>query len=114
MYLRTGNLFKDFVIEKKDETTTARGRPKASYDKSKGNQLRAVLADADPREKERWRQQQHPISHIITQKGAPLAKEGDRLIFGSQIFYIQGVDDPAGLGIWTIYYVEERKDTHED
>jgi head-tail adaptor len=114
MYLQTGNLFKDFTIEKKSEGTTARGRVKASYDRSEGTQLRAVLADADPQEKERWQQQQHPITHIITQRGAPLAEEGDRLIFGQRIFYIQGVDDPGSLGIWTIYYVQERSDTHGD
>ena len=63
MYLRPGNLFKDFTIEKKSEGTTARGRVTAGYDPEPNAQLRAVLADADPEERERWHQQQHPITH---------------------------------------------------
>lgn len=114
MYLRTGNLFKDFAVEKRDEDTNARGRAKAEYDTSSTITIRAVLADATPEEIERWQQRQHPITHTITQRGAPIAKEGDRLVFGSRYFYIQGVHEPGSLGIWTIYYAQERSDTHAD
>ncbi len=112
MYLRPGNLYKDFTVETTGAAVSSRGRPKKNYDKDKGPMIRAVLAEAKPEEKERWRQLQHPISHVITQKGRPKAKEGDRLIFENRIFYIQGVDEPGALGLWTIYYAEERKDTH--
>jgi hypothetical protein len=111
MYLRTGNIFKNFTVQQKNEDTTARGRVTASFDKGSGTQLRAVLADATPDEKERWKQNQHPITHILTQQGKPLATEGDRLLLGRRIFYVQGVDDPGGLELWTLYYVEERVDT---
>ena len=74
--------------------------------------VRAI--DATPEEIERWQQRQHPITHTITQRGAPIAKEGDRLVFGSRYFYIQGVHEPGSLGIWTIYYAQERSDTHAD
>lgn len=114
MYLRTGNLFKDFTIEKKSEGTTARGRVTSEYDTTPGTQLSAVLADATTDEREQWEQQQHPITHTITQRGAPLAGEGDRLVFSSRLFYIQGVHEPGGLGLWTIYYAQERSDTHAD
>ena len=112
MYLRPGNLFKDFTIEQKGEGTTARGRVTSGYSPKSGAQLSAVLADADPEEKERWQQQQHPITHTITQRGTPLAGEGDRLVHGSRYFYIQGVNEPGSLGLWTIYYTQERSDTH--
>lgn len=114
MYLRTGNLFKDFVIETKNEGRTARGRITESYTNRTGKRLSAVLADASPEEKERWNQQQHPITHIIVQRGKPLAGEGDRLVYSNRAFYIQGVDEPASIGLWTIYYAQERSDTIGD
>lgn len=113
MYLRPGNLFKDFSIEKKGATLTSRGRAKSSYDGQTGEQLKAVLAEATPQEKERWRQMQHPISHTITQRGKPKVEVEDRLILGERMFFIQGVDEPGALGLWTIYYAEERFDGNE-
>lgn len=113
MYLRPGNLFKDFSIEKKGETLSSRGRARSKYDSQIGEQLKAVLADAKPQEKEQWKQRQHPISHTITQRGKPKAEAEDRLILGDRIFFIQGVDEPGALGLWTIYYVEERFDGNE-
>ena len=113
MYLRPGNLFKVFIIEKKGATITSRGRAKAEYDTSKGEQINAVLAEARPEEKERWKQLQHPISHTIVQKGRPKAAVEDRLVLGNRMFYIQGIDEPGALGLWTIYYVEERFDGNE-
>lgn len=110
MYLRTGNLFKDFIVETKSESKTAHGRIAGSY--STGDRLSAVLADATPEEREKWNQQQHPITHIIVQRGKPLAGEGDRLIHDNRIFYVQGVDEPASIGLWTIYYTQERSDAH--
>jgi len=110
MYLRPGNLFKDFNIERKGTTISTRGRAKSGYDSQQGEQLKGVLADAKPEEKERWRQLQHPISHTIVQEGKPKADPEDCLTLGERTFFIQGVDNPGSLDIWTIYYVEERFD----
>lgn len=112
MYLMPGNLYKDFTVEKKDRTVSSRGRAKSGYSDD-GVTVRGILAEAKPQEKERWRQLQHPISHTIVQKGKPKAAPEDRLIFGDRIFFIQGVDEPGALGLWTIYYVEERFDGYE-
>jgi len=110
MYLRPGNLFKDFLIEKKGATLSTRGRARSEYDGETEERIRGVLAEAKPVEKERWRQLQHPISHTITQKWRPQAEAEDRLILGERMFFIQGVDEPGAIGLWTIYYVEERFD----
>lgn len=112
MYLKPGNLYKDFTIEKKGASVTSRGRAKKEYATDPADQIKAVLAEAKPQEKERWRQLQHPISHTIVQKGKLKATTGDRLIFGERMFFIQGIDEPGALGLWTIYYVEERFDEH--
>lgn len=113
MYLRPGNLFKDFFVEKKGASLSTRGRARSEYDGTTAERIKAVLAEAKPQEKERWRQLQHPISHTITQKGSPQAEAEDRLTLGDRIFFIQGVDEPGALGLWTIYYVEERYDGNE-
>lgn len=114
MYLRPGNLLKDFTVEKATTNNTQRGRKTTAYDTAGDIRLLAVLAEAKPEEVERFRQQSHPITHTITQRGRPKAKAGDRLVHGGRYFYIQGVDDVGELGITTIYYAEERSDLDGD
>ncbi len=114
MFLRPGNLNKTFILEKKTERIDENKRVKAEYDTLNPVIIRAVLAQAETSEKERWQQLQHPISHTIVQRGRPKAKEGDRLIHDGRIFYIKGFDDPDELGAVTIYYAEERRDTYEN
>lgn len=97
-------------MEKKASSVSSRGRVKGGYDQENAEHFLGVLAGAQPNEIERFRQLEHPITHTITHKGHPKAQEGDRLIHGSRIFYVQGVDDPGELGAWAIYYAEERSD----
>lgn len=114
LYLRPGNLIKDFLVEHKKEKTSGRGRVRADYDSESTELIHAVLAQASTTEKERWNQLQHPITHTIVQRGRPSAQAEDRIIHGSRTFYVQGVDEIGELGIATIYYVEERSDTCAD
>lgn len=110
MYLRPGNLFKDFWAEPKATGLSSRGRAGGKYDAEHAVHFLAALAEAKPTEAERFRQLGHPITHTITQKGRPKAKAEDRLVHGGRYFYVQGVDEPGELGLWTIYYAEERRD----
>lgn len=110
MYLRPGNLYKDFIIEENRTCVGTSGRPRTSYYGDGSRMLRGALAEADDKQKVRWEQLQHPVTHTVIQDGRPRAKAEDKLMLGSRIFLIQGVDEPGGLGICTIYYVEERKD----
>lgn len=110
MYLRPGNLYKDFVIEENVAGVSSSGRPKTSYEGTGTKMLSGVLAEATNKQKMRWEQLQHPITHTIVQDGKPKAKEEDKLILGERVFLVQGIDEPGSLGICTIYYAEERKD----
>lgn len=110
MYLRPGNLFKDFLVEESCTTVSTAGRPVLSYKNNGTTGIRGVLAEADPRQKRRWEQLQHPITHTIVQMGRPRAKEEDKLVMGERVFLVQGLDEAGDLGICTIYYVEERLD----
>ena len=110
MYLRPGNLAKDFIIEQRSTSLSEIGRPKTAYQDDGNCMLKGVLAEADTRQKMRWAQLQHPITHTIVQTGKPMAKAEDKLVLGNRIFLVQGVDEPGSLGVCTIYYVEERAD----
>lgn len=110
MYLRPGNLLKDFIVEEIQTDIGPFGRPALSYKDDGVKMLRGVLAEAHPQQKKRWEQLQHPITHTIIQSGRPRAKGEDKLVMENRVFLIQGVDDVGDLGICTIYYVEERLD----
>ena len=110
VYLRPGNLFKDFIIEDDTEKIGEFGRRKVSYEQSGKRMLRGCLADATREDRERWGQLQHPITHTIVQRGRPKAKAENKLVLGERVFIIRAVDDCGGLGLTTIYFVEERMD----
>ena len=110
---RPENLWKDFYIDSKEETLTSRGRVKENYSGSSPAFFKAILCGATPDQKLQYSQMQHPITHVISHKGEPKAKEGDRLVFQNRVFYVQGVDNPGDLAIWTLYYCEERSGTHD-
>lgn len=110
MYLRTGNLVKDFVIEPIKRTVNAKGRAQTTYDTETRAILRGVIADADTNAVARYSQTEHPCTHQIVQRGGEKAKPGDRLVREHSHYYVLGVDNVAALGIATIYYVEERAD----
>lgn len=112
-YHRPENLWKDFALERKEERTSSRGRAVDSYDVERPEFLRAILCGASPNEVMRSQQTEHPITHTISHRGKPIAKVGDRLILGSRAFYVQSLDDPGDQGLWTLYYCEERSDTHD-
>lgn len=110
MYLRPGNLYKSFVIEKNTASIGRTGRPKTSYEENGSDTLRGALAEASTQQKVEWQQLQHPITHTIVQDGRPKAKAEDKLVLGNRVFLIQGVEESGSIGVCTIYYVEERMD----
>lgn len=113
MYLRPGSLFHQFTVERKCLKPSANGRPQAAFMPTL-NVIRGVLSDAKATEIVRWKALQHPVTHTIVQHyGVPAAKPGDRLVRDNRYFYVRGVDDASMLGIFIIYYVEERSDRVE-
>lgn len=109
-YLRPGNLYKDFMVAGCVGGVNGKGRAAKGYDTENAVMIHAVLAQATPQEKSRWEQIQHPITHTIVDRGTLKAKENDILTCGNRKFFVQGVDEPGQLGLYSIYYVEERKD----
>ena len=102
MYVRPGNLFKDFAIEENKQVVTNTGRVANVHSGDGTRMLKGCLAAASDED--------HIVTHTIVQAGSPEAKRGDKLTLGERVFYIIDVDDISSLGISTVYYAEERKD----
>ena len=110
MYVRPGNLFKEFIIESNNQVVTGTGRVANNHSGSGKNTLKGCLADASDEDRTNHSKKDHVVTHTIVQAGNPKAKRTDKLIFGSRVFYIVDIDDTGSLGISTIYYAEERRD----
>lgn len=110
MYLRPGNLVKDFIIEPLKRSVNTKGRAQTTYDTESRAILHGVISDADANAVARYSQTEHPCTHQIVQRGGEKAKPGDRLVLGHRHYYILGVDNVAALGIATVYDAEERTD----
>lgn len=110
MYLRPGNLFKDFIIESNEQVVTSTGRVANKHTGNGAKFLKGCLAEATDEERTNHSQQDHIVTHTIVQAGSPRAKRADKLVLGNRTFYIVDIDDAGSLGISTIYYAEERRD----
>lgn len=84
----------------------------------KGNEKEAsdaiidgILAEADMKTMEIWRQNQSPISHtIVSYHPAVKISKNDVLLLGDdpchdRKFIVKGTKDPAGTGQFSIYYM---------
>lgn len=113
MYLRQGNLEKDFIVKRSNEAVSDCGTPYVKYEDT-GNLISGVLTEADKYQsdlkKHLWDQEQHSLTHTIVCRGGEVANKGDILVLDDRLFVVLLVDDVGGLGISTIYYAEERND----
>lgn len=110
MYMRPGNLFKDFVIESGEQKVSSTGRPVWSHEGDGTKILRGCLAEATDEQRTNHSNEEHVVTHTVVQQGRPKAKRGDRLLLEDRHFYIVDVDDTGTLGVATLYYAEERRD----
>lgn len=110
--LRPGQGGRPFTVLRREGGKTEKGRPITSTHKPKG-QLFGMITQARQKDIEQWKQNGHPITHTIVQRGAlNQAKATDILEMDGtdRRFLVQGVQDPGELGLFTIYNVEERFD----
>lgn len=110
MYVRPGNLFKEFVIERDKQSVTGTGRVANNHAGDGKKTLKGCLAEASDEDRENHSQKDHIATHTIVQAGRPRAKRMDKLVLGDRVFYIVDIDEAGMLGISTIYYAEERRD----
>ena len=89
MYLRPGNLFKEFMVKSKEADVSDIGLPVAEY-KDTGILVNGVLAEAstDDREKTKhmWDQDQHSLTHTIVSWDRTGSQKGRCSFDGKSIF----------------------------
>lgn len=110
MYLRPGNLFKQFIVESSKPVRMKNGRLAAGHTGDGTFTLMGCLAEASDEDRTNHSCKEHVGTHTIVQPGKPMAKITDKLVLGERAFYIVDIDDTGALGLSTIYYAEERKD----
>ena len=110
-FLRPGQGFKKYKVLRKKNGVNESGRVTKSELTDLG-ELIGIISQASQKEKEQWKQSGHPITHKVVQRGSPAAKPTDILLMDGtdRRFLVQGVHDPAELGHFTSYFVEERED----
>lgn len=117
--LRPGQGFRPFTVLRRTGGVTETGRPRTAKLEPAGD-FCAIISQATPREKEQWKQDGHPITHTVLQRGTKdrarstdvlelrTIRDGEEII---RRFLVQGEpQDPGELGHFLVYHVEERQD----
>lgn len=110
MYLRPGNLFKQFIVESSKPVRMTNGRIAVGHTGDGTDTFMGCLASATDEDRTNHSDKEHVVTHTIVQPGGPKAGRADKLILGERAFYIVDIDDTGALGLSTIYYAEERRD----
>lgn len=110
-FLRPGQGFRFFSVLRRKGGTTATGRATTTSLSPDGG-FYGIISQASQHEKEQWKQNGHPITHTIVQRGNLNGATATEILEldGKRRFLIQGVQNPAELNHFTIYHVEERAD----
>lgn len=113
--LRPGQGFRPFTVLRRTGGTTNTGRPKTNKLTEQG-EIFGIISQASQKEKEQWKQNGHPITHTILQRGV----KGKAMVTDvlelktpgepARRFLVQGVHNPAELNHFISYKVEERDD----
>ena len=118
--LRPGQGFKPFTVLRRVSGTTPTGRPTTKVLEPQGEFL-GIISQASPKEIAQSKQNGHPITHTIVQRGTENRAQATDILeigprFGAQgpwrrRFLVQGEpQDPGELGHFLVYKVEERVD----
>lgn len=119
-FLRPYQGFKPFTVLHRIGAVTTTGRPVTGSFEEAG-EIIGIISQASQKEIEQWKQNGHPITHTIVQRGTknqakptdvmqlqgPEDEEGNTTC---RRFLVQGVQDPGEIGHFTVYHVEERED----
>lgn len=110
--LRPGQGFMAFKVLRREGGKTEKGRPTTSVLKPRGV-FQGIISQAKQKDIEQWKQNGHPISHTIVQRGTVNRAEATDILEldgTDRRFLVQGVRDPGELGHFVVYHVEERFD----
>lgn len=110
--LRPGEGFKLFKVLRREGGLTASGRPTTSELKPQG-EFYGIITRTDPTEKEQHKQLGSPKNFTIVQRGTTNGARATDILEheDGRRFFVKGdPKNPAGLGHFLVYKVEERDD----
>ncbi len=118
--LRPGQGFRYFEAYNREGGLSENGRP-ATKEFVYCGRFAGIIMRASHGEVEQWksreqfRQEGHPITHKIIQRGSQLAIKASDMLESTQDgktrrFIVKGITEPGELGYFTVYFVEERED----
>lgn len=112
MYLRPGNLWKDYHVLRK-VTKNVNGYKDDQWVDT-GNIIHGVLAEASTADSERtkhlWDQDQHSLTHTMVLRGRSDVLKGWALARDDKAYVVLVNDDVGALGVAGLLYLEERND----
>lgn len=118
-FLRPGRGFRPYTVLRRKGGLSPTGRPMTTGYETIGT-IFGIISQASQTEREQWKQNGHPITHTVIQRGTINAGKADDVLELKQLqadgtevvrrFLIQGTRDPGEIGHFTVYKVEERED----
>lgn len=118
-FLRPGRGFKLYTVLRRKGGLTASGRPKTRSLEPDG-EIWGIISQASQQETAKWKQEMHPITHTVIQRGTHNAAKADDVLelrdtlpdgTGTvRKFLVKGRRDPGELHHFVVYATEERED----
>jgi len=113
IFFTPGQQLKTFTLYKKGTNVSARGRVTYAAEQEPIGTFRATIAQASPKEQERWGQMGHPVTHKIVARGVSpvLAGAAAEMIVehDGRFWAVEGVHDPSGLHFFYTLFCNERQ-----
>lgn len=108
VFFRCGQQLRKFTIYRKSSITDEKGRVSYQTEPIPIGTLKGSLSRIDPKERERWSQRGHTVTHTIVVRGRTQVSAEDVLKRDSRSFFVRKAPDHAELGLFTVLYCEER------
>lgn len=108
LFLRPGQQLQRYEIYRKSHARDEKGKISAAVEPAIIGALMGSLVKVSQQEAERWKQQNHLVTHKIVVYGDTEAKTGDVLKRGKEKYYVHGKENRALLGKFFSLYCEYR------
>lgn len=109
IFLRPEQYLKEFLILRRPSRLNDIGRTIYDQKPIEIGTLKGTICNVKQKEMLRFKQLERPVTHTIVVRGICDAAEGDILVLEKDKYYIQEVEDPSKLGIFTVIYCEMRQ-----
>ena len=109
MYLNPRSVFEKFLVEEKRTRIDPSDRQAVEF-VATGDEILGVVSSLSQNEVKKWRKLSNEVDCIIIQRlGAIKAKVGGRLIKAERKYYVEAIENPAGVSQFYLYFCNERK-----